>query len=116
LEQKINAGSKIEGVIHCFNGTWPQAKKYLDLGFFIGVNGIIFKMRLDEALKNIPLGRIVLETDCPFLVPPGAASQRNEPAFLPDIAKRLADIKGLSLKTVAETTTKNAKKLFHIKV
>jgi len=115
LEQKIGAGSKIKGVIHCFNGTWPQAEKYLDLGFFIGVNGIIFKMRLDEALKKIPLGRIVLETDCPFLVPPGA-ERRNESSFLPDIAQRLADIKGLDLKTVAETTTKNAKKLFHIKV
>jgi TatD DNase family protein len=72
-------------------------------------------MRLDEALKKIPLGRIVLETDCPFLVPPGAASQRNEPFFLPDIAKRLANIKGLNFKTVAETTTKNATKLFKLK-
>lgn len=116
LEKKIAAGSKIKGVIHCFNGTWLQAKKYLDIGFFIGVNGIIFKMRLEEELKKIPLQRIVLETDCPFLVPPGAASRRNEPSFLPNIAKRLADIKGLSLKSVAETTTKNATKLFHIKV
>lgn len=114
LEEKTAAGKKMEGVVHCFNGSWPQAKRYLDMGFLIGVNGIIFKMKLDETLKKIPLEKMILETDCPFLLPPGRTG-RNEPSFLPDIAKRLADIKGSDFRTVAGTTTKNAEKLFKLK-
>ena len=115
LEQTIVSGSPLEGVIHCFNGTLSQAKKYLALGFFIGINGIIFKMNMDETVKNIPLDKMILETDCPFLVPPMAPSKRNEPCFVHLTAEKIAEIKGIDFGTVAETTTKNAKKLFKLK-
>ena len=57
------------GVVHCFTGTWEQAQKYMELGFYIGINGIIFKFNIDEVIKNCPLEKIVVETDCPYLTP-----------------------------------------------
>ena len=62
--------AKIRGVIHCFTGNLKQAKEYLEMGFYLGFGGIIFKMNLDEIIKKIPLDRILIETDCPFLTPP----------------------------------------------
>jgi len=60
----------IRGVIHCFTGSWEQAKKYLEMGFYLGFNGILFKIDLTEVIQKTPLERILLETDCPFLPPP----------------------------------------------
>ena len=115
LEQRIADGRQLRGVIHCFNGTAVQAEKYLALGFFIGINGIIFKMDLKETIKKIPLEKIILETDCPFLVPPMAGLKRNEPGFLSFIAEKLAEIKGIDFETVARTATQNAHQLFKLK-
>lgn len=114
LEQRIADGRRLKGVIHCFNGTLAQAEKYLALGLLIGINGIIFKIDLKETIKKIPLEKIILETDCPFLVPPMAGSKRNEPGFLPFIAEKLAEIKGIDFETAAKTTTGNACQLFKI--
>ncbi len=101
-----------KGVVHCFSGNLQQAEEYMDLGFYLGINGIIFKLNLAEVIREIPLEKIVLETDCPFLVPPEAGTKRNEPLFIKYVAREVAKIKGISEKEVAEVTTKNAKNLF----
>ncbi|MDD5144525.1 MAG: TatD family hydrolase [Candidatus Pacebacteria bacterium] len=105
---------KLTGVIHCFTGSLEQAKKYIELGFYIGLNGIIFKMNLDEVIKNIPQDRIVLETDCPYLTPPMAETQRNEPMYVKYVAEKVAKLKGLTFEDISKITTENAKKLFRI--
>lgn len=104
----------IQGVVHCFSGTLEQAKKYLEMGFYLGFTGIIFKLDLDNIIKEIPIERILVETDCPYLTPPEASSERNEPIFVKYIIKKIAGIKGLSYEKIAEITTQNAKKLFRI--
>jgi len=101
------------GVIHCFTGSKTQAKEYMDLGFHIGLNGIIFKINLGKEIREIPLGRILLETDCPFLTPPPEKG-RNEPIFTKRIAKEVARVKGVSVEEVERVTTESARKLFRI--
>lgn len=111
-----NINYKLTGVIHCFVGTWQEAQKYLELGFYLGINGIIFKLNLDEVIKNCPLDKILVETDCPYLIPvPEGKDTRNEPIFVKHIIKKIADLQGLSFDQVAISTTQNAKKLFKIK-
>ena len=102
------------GTIHCFTGSWEQAQKYMDLGFYLGINGIIFKMDLDEVIKNAPLDKILVETDCPYLTPPEAGAGRNEPIFVKHVIQKIADLKGISFGEVAQATTENAKKLFKL--
>jgi TatD DNase family protein len=104
---------KNKGVIHCFSGNWEEAQKFLDLGFYLGIDGIIFKLNLADVIKNCPLNKILLETDCPFLSPPNF-SKRNTPLSLPIIAKEVANIKNISVKEVEEITDRNAKTLFDI--
>jgi TatD DNase family protein len=102
------------GVVHCFTGTWDEAKQYLDLGFHIGVNGIIFKFNMDEVIKNTSIEKILLETDCPYLTPTEAPQERNEPMFVTYTIGKIAELKGLSIEEVEEKTTANAKALFKI--
>jgi TatD DNase family protein len=106
--------SKIRGVIHCFTGKWRQAEEYLDMGFYIGFNGIIFKLNLEEIIKKTPLDRILVETDCPYLTPPGFAEKRNNPLAVKLVVKKIAEIKNLDYGETVRTTTKNARKLFKI--
>jgi len=103
----------LTGVVHCFTGTWEQAKKYLNMGFYLGFNGIIFKLDLDEIIKKTPLDRILIETDCPYLIPPQETG-RNEPIYVKYVAEKIAKIKKLSYKEIAQISTENAKKLFKI--
>lgn len=113
---KSYAGS-IRGVIHCFSGDWNFAEKILDLGFAISFTGnITFKnnFSIEEVIKKIPLGSIMIETDCPFLAPEPYRGKRNEPAYVVEVAKKIAQIKKLSLAQVEEETTKKAKKMFKI--
>ncbi len=105
---------KHRGVIHCFTGTLEQAKKYVELGFYLGINGIIFKFDIDEVIKNIPLTHLLLETDCPYLTPPMAPQKRNEPVFMEYTIQKIAALKGVSTDEVADQTTQNAKKVFNI--
>lgn len=115
LEHKFSdTNYKLNGTIHCFTGTWEQAQKYMDMGFYLSFNGIIFKMNLDEVIEKTPIERILLETDCPYLVPPEAPSKRNEPIYVKYVAEKIAKIKNVSYEKVAEITTQNAKKLFKI--
>lgn len=106
--------SNLKGVIHCFTGNWEQTQKYLSLGFYLGFNGIIFKLNLDEIIKKIPLDRILIETDCPYLTPPQKEGQRNEPLYIKYVVQKIAEVKNISFEKVAEITTKNAKELFKL--
>ncbi|PIR02393.1 MAG: hydrolase TatD [Candidatus Nealsonbacteria bacterium CG_4_9_14_0_2_um_filter_37_38] len=105
--------SKLRGVVHCFTGNWEQAQKYLEMGFYLGFNGIIFKLDFDEIIKKVSLDRILIETDCPYLTPPPMTG-RNEPLYVKYVAERIAKIKNLSFEEMAKITTDNAKKLFKI--
>ncbi len=114
LLQVLKSQTSIKGVIHCFTGTWEQTKKYLDMGFYLGFNGIIFKLDLGEVIKKAPLEKILVETDCPYLIPPQVKEDRNEPIFVKYIIERIAEIKGVGYKKIVEITTANARKLFNI--
>jgi len=105
----------LKGIFHCYSGGKKGIKKVQDLGFLFGVAG---NLTYDEGLKNvfrqIPLEKIVLETDCPFLAPLPFRGQRNEPAYLKKTAENLAKIKNFSFNKIALLTSKNAEKLFKI--
>jgi TatD DNase family protein len=108
---------KLRGVIHSFTGTALEAKRYIDLGFYIGLNGITtFAREYDEMLLSLPVDKILLETDAPYLTPMPYRGQRNEPTYLPEVAKVLAGLKQISLEEFALQTTRNAENLFGIKV
>jgi len=102
----------LKGVIHCFTGNWKEAQRYLDLGYFIGMNGIMFKFDLKEVIEKTSLSRILLETDCPYLTPPQASSERNEPIYVKYVAEEIARIKNISVEEVAKATVDNTKNLF----
>jgi TatD DNase family protein len=105
----------LTGTIHCFTGSWEQAQKYVDLGFYLGINGIIFKFDIDEVIKQAPLDRLLVETDCPYLTPTVEGKDtRNEPIFVKHVIQRIADLRGVSFEEIANKTTENAKRLFKI--
>lgn len=113
-------GSLVGGVAHCFTGGVAELTAYLELGLYIGITGWVCDerrgMALREALPKIPLDRLLLETDAPYLLPrdlqPKPTSRRNEPAFLPHVARRVAEEMGSSLEDVANASTANAVRLF----
>lgn len=105
--------SRPRGVIHCFTGTWDQAQKYLEMGFYLGLNGIIFKMDIDNIIKKSPLDKILVETDCPYLTPIPMQG-RNEPSYIKYVVEKIAKIKELSYNEISRATTENAKELFKI--
>jgi TatD DNase family protein len=113
-EQKAGNSEQLKGVVHCFTGSLTQAEKYLAMGFYLGFNGIIFKMNLDDIIKQAPLDKILIETDCPYLTPPPAGIERNEPIYVRYIAEKIAQVKNISYKEIAKITTENAKDLFKI--
>ncbi|MDO8601125.1 MAG: TatD family hydrolase, partial [bacterium] len=110
---EILSNYSLTGTIHCFSGTWEEAQKYLGMGFYLGFNGIMFKLNLDEVIKNTPLERILIETDCPYLTPPQVEG-RNEPLYVKYVVEKIAKIKNLTIEEITKITTQNAKKLFGI--
>ncbi|PIP23168.1 MAG: hydrolase TatD [Candidatus Nealsonbacteria bacterium CG_4_10_14_0_2_um_filter_38_17] len=106
--------TNLQGVVHCFTGNWQQAQKYLEMGLYLGFNGIIFKLNLDEVIKKTPLGRILVETDCPYLTPKPMEG-RNEPLYVKYVAERIAKVKEIDIQGIEEATTKNALDLFNFK-
>jgi TatD DNase family protein len=110
---------QLRAVIHCFSGDWEFAEKILDLGFAVSFTGTItFKNASSEtleAVKKIPLGSMMIETDCPYIAPEPYRGKRSEPAYVVETAKRIAEIKGISLAEVEQETTKKAMKFFGIK-
>lgn len=105
---------KLRGVFHCFSGDIVQAKRVIDLGFYLGIGGVVtFKNSgLDKVMEEIPLEHVVLETDAPYLAPVPFRGKRNEPAYLKYVAEKLAGIKNVEIDEVAKITTDNAEKLF----
>ncbi|OGY42367.1 MAG: hypothetical protein A2Y82_04370 [Candidatus Buchananbacteria bacterium RBG_13_36_9] len=109
--------SEIRGVIHCYGGNTEQSKKFLDLGFYIGFTGIVtFKNAKDiqQIAKEVPLEKILIETDAPFLAPEPYRGQRNEPSYVKFIAQKIADLKELSFEEVEKTTYENTCQLFKL--
>lgn len=114
---KKHSPFKKGGVIHCFSGDMKFAEAVLDLGFYISIPGIVsFKnaKELHEVAKNIPLERMLIETDGPFLAPAPYRGKRNEPAFLPFTANSIASLRQMDINEIALHTTKNAEILFNI--
>lgn len=106
---------KFRGVLHCFSGNWENAKAGLDLGLLLGVNGTFTYKKNDdlrETVRKAGPANIVLETDCPYLPPQGSRGQRNDPAFIPEIAAMVAGHLGLSNAQLADSTSANAFGLF----
>ena len=106
----------VAGVIHCFTGRWEQAKQYLDIGLYLGFNGIIFKqikgIDFNEIIEKTPLDRILIETDCPYLSPPQSQNQRNNPLNVKYIIEKIAEIKNINFEKIADISFHNAKALF----
>jgi len=107
----------LRGVVHCFTGNYEDAREILDMGFYLSFTGIITFKNADslrEVVRKLPLDRVLVETDSPYLAPVPYRGKRNEPAFVRYVAEALAQVKGLSLQEVAQATTDNARKLFAI--
>jgi TatD DNase family protein len=106
----------LRGIFHCFGGTEEQAKQINDMGFCLGIGGVLTykKSGLAEVLQSdsIPLEALVVETDAPYLSPVPHRGKKNEPAFLPFVVQRLAEVKGTDVNTVIEYTTKRALEIF----
>lgn len=108
-------GKGIVGVMHCFSGSLEIAQELVKMGWFIGVDGpLTFKnaAKLPEIVQKLPLERIVVETDCPYMAPVPMRGKRNEPAFVYHVAAKLAQLRGESLEKVARQTTANARELY----
>ena len=109
--------SKVKGTMHCYSGSKEMALEFIKIGFLIGIGGVsTFKnaKNIVDVIKYIPLEYIILETDSPYLTPEPYRGKRNEPMYIPIVAKRVADIKGLDIKEIERTTTDNARRLFDI--
>jgi len=111
--ETLSKAGDAKAVIHCFSGSWQSAQRYLEMGFYLSFNGIItYANDYDKVVKNMPLDRLLLETDCPYLSPVPFRGQRNEPANVKYVAQRVAEIRGEAVGKIAEITTKNAKDFF----
>ena len=113
--EKVQDGS-LTGVLHCFTGNEEQAKKTIDLGLHIGLGGVLtFKNSgVDKAVVDVPMDKIILETDSPYLAPTPNRGKRNESGYTKLVAEKLAEVKGLPLEEIAAITTSNAKRLFKL--
>ena len=103
------------GVLHCFSYAYEEARKYLDMGFYLGIGGVVTYTnapKLKEVVEKVPLDRIVLETDSPYLTPVPLRGKRNSSLNIPLTAKAIADIKGIDYDTVVKTTAANALKMY----
>ncbi|MBN1779097.1 MAG: TatD family hydrolase [Candidatus Buchananbacteria bacterium] len=109
---------EIRGVIHCFGGSLEEAKKFLELGFYVGFTGVVtFKnaKELKEVAKQIPLDKLLIETDSPYLAPEPFRGKSNQPQYVRYVAEHIAEIRQISYNEVVEATSQNAIKLFGLK-
>lgn len=108
-----NTYKRYRGVVHCFSGDWELAWEYFNLGFLISFTGVItFEHQWDELIRKIPLNKIMIETDCPFMTPEPHREKRNEPIYVKYVAERIAEIKKMKVEKVVKAMTGNAKRLF----
>lgn len=116
--RKYADNPKLRGVFHCFTGNEQEARRYLEYeNWMLGIGGVLTfkKSKLPETLRNaVPLSRIVLETDAPYMAPVPHRGKRNESSFIPYIINTLAEVYSTSPDNIAETTTRNAKNLFNL--
>ncbi|NRG44503.1 TatD family hydrolase [Bacillus sp. CRN 9] len=114
---KEEGAGEVGGIMHCFSGSPEIAKECIDMNFYISLGGpVTFKnaKRPKEVAAEIPLEKLLIETDCPYLAPHPYRGKRNEPSYVTLVAEQIAEIKGLTVEEVASKTTDNAKKLFGI--
>jgi TatD DNase family protein len=113
---KEHQNGKLKGVFHCFSGNAVQAAQVIDLGFYLGIGGVVtFKNSgLDKVMETVSLDHVVLETDAPYLAPVPFRGKRNEPSYLKYVLDKLSVIKNVDQQKIAEITTLNAQKLFGI--
>ena len=115
---KAHHGDELNGVIHCFSYSPEMAQIYLDMGYYLGIGGVVtFKnsKKLKEVVKMTPLERIVLETDCPYLTPEPYRGKRNDSSYLKYVVECISELKGISTEKIIKTTCENAVKMYRIK-
>ena len=109
---------RVTGVMHSYTGSVEMAKRYVDLGFFLGIGGVVtFKnaRRVVETVKWLPLERLLIETDSPYLTPEPHRGKRNEPTYVPYVAKKIAEIKGIHVNQVTGYAKQNTMDLFRLR-
>ncbi len=117
IVKATNAGEN-SGIMHCYSGSWEMAKEFLTLGFYISIAGPVTygnARALPEVAAKVPLDRLLIETDCPYLTPHPHRGKTNEPAFVPLVAAKIAEIRGMALAEIAAITTQNARQFFGLK-
>lgn len=124
LEEYDRAGKRVRGNIHCFTGSWKEAQRYLALDMCISFTGVItFKPKkaevergetLQDVVKKVPLDKMLVETDCPYLAPEPYRGKRNEPSYVAYVAAKVAELKGITVEEVERQTLTNARALFGI--
>lgn len=114
---KEEAADKIGGVMHCFTETWDMAEKAMEMNFYISFSGIVtFKNAeaLQEVAKKVPLDRLLIETDSPYLAPIPYRGKQNQPAYVRYVAESIAKLRGIPVEKIAEATTENFSRLFRV--
>ena len=107
----------VKGVMHCYSGSIETARELIDMGYYFGIGGsLTFKnsVKAPKVAEMLPEDRILLETDCPYLAPVPKRGERNSPAYIEYVAKRLAEIKGTTAEHICEVTCANAYRFFNI--
>ena len=117
LIQQQWAPRGLGGILHCFTGTWAHAKRALDMGFMISFAGNVTypkAQQIRDAALQVPLDRLLIETDCPYLAPVPFRGKRNEPAYVKETARQLGELRGLSIEAMGEQTARNFYSFFKI--
>jgi TatD DNase family protein len=117
LLQQHWAPAGLGGILHCFTGTWQNAKRALDMGFMISFAGNVTfpkAQQIRDAAREVPLDRMLIETDSPFLAPAPNRGKRNEPAFVKEVARKVGELRGLSVEDVGRQTAGNFYKFFQL--
>ncbi|MFA6253400.1 MAG: TatD family hydrolase [Patescibacteria group bacterium] len=117
IYELLKESGQKRGVVHCFGGNLEEAKLVVEMGFYIGITGIITFDKtgvLEEIISEVPLERILIETDSPYLAPEPYRGKRNEPLYVQYVAEKIAQVKGKSVEDIIEITGNNAKSLFNL--
>lgn len=117
LEVLRKEAKGLKGVLHCFSGSLEMAKEVIKMGFYISIAGpVTFKnaAKLPEIVASVPLERLLVETDCPYLTPHPHRGKRNEPAYVKLVAEQVASLRGMDFSDLAKATSENVKRLFNI--
>jgi TatD DNase family protein len=115
LRARYRAGRLPTALLHCYSGSWESAKTYLSMGLYVSLSGsATFKnaSKLRDVAQNMPLDRLLIETDCPYLAPEPVRGRRNEPAYVAHTCARIAQLRGVSPEELADATTRNGRRFF----